>query len=332
MSAAEIETVAASFFPRGYRPIAVDTSKMTRDEWLAQRAKTIGASDISTVLNLNPYKSRMRLFLEMTGQIAPEPSNEAMEIGLAAEPLLSTLYTLRTGRRLRQRKQMLYHPEHRFLHANLDREVIGEKRIVELKMVGYWVAADEFGAPGSDQVPMRQLVQVTQQEGIAGVPIGDIAVLKGGNDFDVYEIPFDRDIWDMIVDAGREFFDRVKRNAPPDPTSPEDVVLLHPRSIPKPIEATDAIALLADDYADAKAEEKASKERAEALKMQLGSFMGDHDTLTYLGTELLTFKSSKEPALFDGKRHNTEQPECHAQYITAGKPKRSMLVKEAGSK
>lgn len=315
-----------------HRPIAVDISKMSRAEWLALRNKTIGASTMPTILGLNPFGTPMRPFLEMTGAIAPEASNEAMEIGLAAEPLLAALYTQRTGRRLRQRKQMFYHPEFRFLHANLDREVIGERRIVELKMVGYWVAADEFGEPGTDETPMRHLIQVQQQMGVMGVEVADIAVLKGGNDFDVYEVPFDPGIWRLIVEAGREFYDRVQRNDPPPPSSVDDVLLRFPRSLPKPIEATDQIAVLADDYVDAKADLSAMQERVDALKRDLCDYIGEHDTLTYLGTDLLTWKSGKPPERFDGKRHKAEQPACHADFITIGEPVRSLLIKGAGSK
>ncbi|HFC9341278.1 TPA: YqaJ viral recombinase family protein, partial [Enterococcus hirae] len=45
------------------------TLDMSHQEWLEDRKKGIGGSDVATVLGLNKYKSPYQLWLEKTGQI-----------------------------------------------------------------------------------------------------------------------------------------------------------------------------------------------------------------------------------------------------------------------
>jgi predicted phage-related endonuclease len=42
-----------------------------RDEWLKGRGHTIGGSDASAVVGMNPYKTNEQLWLEKTGQVVP---------------------------------------------------------------------------------------------------------------------------------------------------------------------------------------------------------------------------------------------------------------------
>ena len=43
---------------------AISTAAMSRDEWLKERTKGIGGSDVATILGLNPYKTPLQLWEE----------------------------------------------------------------------------------------------------------------------------------------------------------------------------------------------------------------------------------------------------------------------------
>ena len=67
-----------------------------REEWLKARGHTIGGSDASAIVGMNPYKTNEQLWLEKTGQIIPEDISEKpyVKYGTNAEPLLRELFKL----------------------------------------------------------------------------------------------------------------------------------------------------------------------------------------------------------------------------------------------
>ena len=54
---------------------------MSREEWLAERRKSLGGSDMGAVLGLNKYRSPYAVWAEKTGLIGETPDNEAMRQG-----------------------------------------------------------------------------------------------------------------------------------------------------------------------------------------------------------------------------------------------------------
>lgn len=56
---------------------AIKTAEMARDDWLQERSKGIGGSDVATVLGLNPYKTPLSLWEEKTGKTKGSPAGEA---------------------------------------------------------------------------------------------------------------------------------------------------------------------------------------------------------------------------------------------------------------
>src|SRR5690606_184586 len=117
---------------------AVDTRGMGREEWLQARRQGIGGSDAAVIAGLDPYKSPIRLWMEKTGQVDEEPAGEAAEWGLLLEPVIAEEFTRRTGKRVRRRNAILQHPRWEFMIANLDREVVGEPALLEIKTTSAW--------------------------------------------------------------------------------------------------------------------------------------------------------------------------------------------------
>ena len=68
----------------------------SREEWLKARGKTIGGSDASAIVALNPYKTNEDLWLEKTGQATTEDISDKsfVKYGTEAEPLLRELFKL----------------------------------------------------------------------------------------------------------------------------------------------------------------------------------------------------------------------------------------------
>ena len=61
----------------------ISTVGMPHDEWLAIRQNSIGGSDASAIIGLNPYMSAYTLWAMKRGKTPPPEENEAMRIGHA---------------------------------------------------------------------------------------------------------------------------------------------------------------------------------------------------------------------------------------------------------
>ena len=68
----------------------------SREEWLQARKNTIGGSDASAVVGMNPYKTNVDLWAEKTGLVIPEDISDKpnVQYGIAAEPVIRELFKI----------------------------------------------------------------------------------------------------------------------------------------------------------------------------------------------------------------------------------------------
>lgn len=204
-----------------------------RTDWLLTRKTGIGSSDASAVLGLSPWSTALSVYLDKTGQAPPKEMSQAMRWGLALEPAIAEAYRQETGRlATAPAKALARHPKRDWQIASIDREA--DDRIVELKTAGAR-QADEWGEPGTDEVPEYYLVQVQHQMAVTGHLLADIAVLIGGQDFRVYHLERSEPIIDRLTEIEAAFWDRVQRRDPPPPdwTHPGTVPLIESLYRPK---------------------------------------------------------------------------------------------------
>jgi len=70
---------------------------LLNQQWLAERKKGIGGSDVGAILGVNPYRSRMDVWLDKTGRGGEVADNYAMARGRAMEPFLRQAFCNETG-------------------------------------------------------------------------------------------------------------------------------------------------------------------------------------------------------------------------------------------
>lgn len=171
------------------------------------QARRIGGSDCATVLGLNPYKAPYELWAELTGALAPVDlsDHEAVEAGVIMEPAIAELYTRRTGRRVRKCNRTLVHSKHDWLTAHIDRDVVGERRLLEIKNVSWRLGAD-WGAPGSDEVADYYLPQCMHYLLVMNYACADVAAYFGGGELAIYELLRDREWDELIIQATHDFW------------------------------------------------------------------------------------------------------------------------------
>ena len=114
---------------------------MTREQWLVERQKGIGASDASAIVGMNPYKSNVELWEEKIGEREPADISDKpyVQYGIEAEAPLRQLFALDypVFEVIYAEFDMRWSKEYPFIYATLDGELIhrqtGEHGVYEGK-------------------------------------------------------------------------------------------------------------------------------------------------------------------------------------------------------
>lgn len=192
---------------------AKSTLEMTHQEWLEDRRKGIGGSDVATVLGLNKYKSVYKLWLEKTGQVeVTSAQSEAAYWGNMLEEVVAEEFSKRTGKKVRKRNQVFEHQKYPFLRANIDRDVVGENAVLECKTANQYLA-NEWD---DDEIPIQYICQVQHYMNVLNLDYVYIAVLIGGQKFLWKKMERDQELIDMITEKLVEFWtDNVEKGIEP---------------------------------------------------------------------------------------------------------------------
>lgn len=245
-------------------------------EWLTMRRTGIGSSDAPIIAG--EVGSVVELWAEKSGLVAPiepdGPTAELFEWGHRLEPVIADWYADTQHRELRRVNRMLRHPDVSWAFASLDRVVKGEKRIVEIKTT-------RWGWESGEAVPGRVQAQVQHQLWVTGYDVADVAVLTGGSQPRVYEIPRDDAFIDNLAFLETEFMGWVRDGIRPPMDGSENarrvLAKLHPRNdgslTPAPLEV-EAVAL---DWRAAKAAAKEADDREATLANTIRALIGDAD-------------------------------------------------------
>ena len=185
---------------------------MNKLEWLRERQKGIGGSDVGAILGVNKWKTAFQVYLDKTEEIVQvdEPS-EAAYWGTELEDMVAREFTKRTGKKVRRDTTHFVSKEYPFMVANIDRRVVGENAILECKTVNQWGAKEWEG----DEIPPSYLLQVQHYLYVTGAEKGYIAALIGGQHFIWKEVAKDEELIKIIIDAESEFWNMVVNKTPP---------------------------------------------------------------------------------------------------------------------
>ena len=144
---------------QGEQPIVlVDTTNLSREDWLAYRKQGIGGSDVAAMLGISPFRTARDLYYDKLG-IASAVDEEVnwvqLEVGNLLEPLVARIFEKKTGLKVYKRKAMFRHPRYPWMLADLDYLVDlpdGKPAILEIKTTNY-NARDNWWYNGQEIVP-----------------------------------------------------------------------------------------------------------------------------------------------------------------------------------
>lgn len=313
----------------------VKTTDMPREEWLSVRQGGIGSSDAAAAVGLNPYQSQLELWMQKTGRqdLLPQddPNDEAspMYWGTLLEPIVAAHYTKRTGHKVRRVNAVLQHPDHPWMRANLDREVVGtpEVQILECKTAGI------HGARlWRDGVPEYVQLQVMHQLAVTGKQAADVAVLIGGQTLEIHRIERDEALIAQLIELERRFWVWVETDTPPpaDGSDSADLALrcLYPRDAGTVLDLSDDLemsAVFSDLLAVRQTLEAQAKLEAQ-LKQRIQQRMGEASTAVFETGEI-SWKRSKDGTALDTQALAKAHPELVQQFSTTKEGSRRFLVR-----
>lgn len=206
------------------------TQDVTKD-----RQYYIGGSDIAAVMGKSRYKTPYRLWCEKTGRIENTISNiEAVQLGTELEEFVAQTFAKRTNKPVRKAPKAYQHPDYPYMVAHVDRLVTGSDELLECKTCSAY-KLDEW----QNAIPKEYVLQVMWYLGITGRKKGWIACLIGGQRFDYKSIEFDSELFNLMVDRAKEFYNMVQTDTPPLilPDDDETLAELYPTNTEDIVEA-----------------------------------------------------------------------------------------------
>lgn len=301
---------------------------MDKLEWLKERQKGIGGSDVGAILGVNKYKTPFQIYLEKTQEIKEvQESSEAAYWGTELEDMVARDFAKRTGKKVRRDTKHFASEKYPFMVANIDRRVVGEKAILECKTVNQFGAKEWEG----EEIPASYLVQVQHYIYVTGAEKAYIACLIGGQKFIWKEIKRDDELIEMIINAEKDFWKLVEEKTPPalDGSSAAEKYL---KERFKDVQEGTKVALdsehkeMIEEYLNLKEQIKELEQETKALENSLKLKIGDNEA-GYIDNFLVNWRGYSRTSI-DSKKLKEEQPEIYDKYLKKSKYRKFEIKEE----
>lgn len=303
----------------------VDTSKMTKIEWLKERQKGIGGSDVAGILGLSKFKSPLDIYLEKTAEEPIEQEdNAAMKAGRMLEDTVARWFIEETQFITKRDNKIRIHKTRPYLIANVDRVILGQEKgpgILEIKTTSGFYASN-----WETEIPEEYYLQLQHYLNVTGYKWGAVAVLIDGRHFKYYYFDRDEDLIEYMNQKLEDFWkNNVEKRVPPVMTE-KDVKNIESEPN-KEIEAKEMVALMVEQIKNYKEKIAEYETKKEELETTIKIAMQEAEVMTYQGKVLVTWKQKKGYEKLDSKKLKTEQPEIYSKYMTISEPTRTFIIK-----
>lgn len=332
-----------------------------RENWLRERKKGIGGSDVAAVLGLSPWRTPLDVFNDKTAETVDEkPQSEAAHFGSILEDVVADEFARRTGLKVvRFNETIAQNPGCHvggvgWARANLDRVIVNPAIAKTVRFAteashalqtkcftrGLWLTTDSIlecktaSAYASDQwgpsqeaeikageivtehkIPIYYETQVQWYLGLTGAKVCYVAVLIGGNDFRIYAVKPDRELFEAISEKCWAFWsNHVLKRVPPEATSVEDVKKLFQRDNGDMVEASNEVATTIGELRTVRARIKDLKTEQEALEQSLIVALGERTGFLIGGEKAVTYKTQTTNR-FDTTAFKKADPATYAEYV-----------------
>lgn len=283
------------------------------DQWLEERRKSVGASELAAVMGLSQWATPLDVYKSKHGFDKPFDPLISL-VGHRDEAVVAEwLETLSGMNPNLSPGFMARSKEFPFIHATPDR--LWDGLPVQIK------GAHEFTAHKWDEgIPTEYRIQVQGEMLVMGAPRALLAVRIGHRDFRaIWEPRDEKFIRDYLVPAVTDFWDRVQNGEPPEPSTMGELAEVWP-SEAKEAEVPEFAIEALEKRAFLLASVKEMTEEADQIKLAVGQWMQQEgvDTLTRDGRKFVTYKKQKGRESLDTKALRADHPELVTEYTKQG--------------
>ena len=283
--------------------------KLSHDEWLAERRKSIGGSDAAAIVGMNHYVTPYMLWADKTSKIPEKPDNEAMRQGRDLEQYVADRFMEATGKKVRRRADFFRSKAFPFAHANIDRAVVGERAGLECKTTSV-MSLKKFK---NGEFPENYYVQCVHYLAVTGWDRWYLACVILGQGFKWFAIERDQAEIDALMQAESDFWSSyVVPDTPPPvdglPPTSKTLEMIFPTS--NPAEEPEDLRQYDDmirNYIDTKALIKSYQQELDRYKQQLQSELGERET-GICGDYSVSWKQQNR-RMFDAARFAKDHPQ-----------------------
>ena len=318
--------------------IKTPIADMNHEEWLAERRKSIGGSEIGSILGMNPWQSAYSLWAERTGRIPSFEGNLQSKLGSFLEEFVARLFAETAGKQVQRTNYIYRNDEYPGLHASPDRLLVGENAGLEIKTTSAYNSGKFKGV----EFPQQYYAQAVQYMAVTERRQWYIAVLIGNTDFRIYHLTRDEMpkpefcVASILVEdseiaalyeAAKDFIECLEKDIPPAMDGSEatyDALLEIHKGGASPVQLYGRDGMV-ERWLAIKAEIKALSDEQDTITNTLCADMGDAELAT-TGAHKVSWKHKAGARRFDHKRAVEEHPEM-AAYYTEGKPTRTFSIK-----
>lgn len=163
---------------------SISTVNMSREEWLAERKNSIGGSELGAILGLNPWCSPYTVWALKTGLISEPEDNEAMRQGRDLEEYVAQRFAEKSGYKVRRENAIVRNDAFPYIHANIDRKIIGINAGLECKTVSAWGTRRYRGG----EFPEHYYAQCVSYMAVKEFDRYYLAAVILGVDFKIYQL------------------------------------------------------------------------------------------------------------------------------------------------
>lgn len=293
------------------------------------RRERIGGSDAAAACGVDPHRSRIMLWAELTGRVVREPT-EAMRWGNVLEPLI-VAELIAQGYRLEYPAGLEYFDAERpWLRGHPDGFAHLSARagdVLEVKTSGEWERAGWFHGAG---VPLKYVAQVQHYLHLMDGGLALLACLIGGQRLVTRIVPRDDAAIAAMLHLEADMVDHVRRDEPlaPDGSdSARDALrALYPTVGRQAARADRELAQVWREAKDLKYGIDVRKRQLAERTQRLQAAMGDAELLLSLNDARLARWSHRTETRLDQTAIKERRPDVYAEFAVTKEHRRFELL------
>ncbi|HKM06341.1 MAG TPA: YqaJ viral recombinase family protein [Sphaerochaeta sp.] len=281
-----------------------------RTDWLSIRRNAIGGSDAAAILGLSRYSSPLSVYADKMNLVPEKEDNEPMRQGRDLEEYVAQRFTEKTGLKVRKENHILVNDDTPFMHANIDRRIVGCLHGLECKTTSVYNDTDFEGG----DIPAEYYTQCQHYMAVTGWDVWYLAVLVLNRAFYDFRIERNEEDIKALIDMEGSFWrDHVIAQVPPEPLEQDDYTLsaLYPSDNGGFVPLNSASAIL-KELDQKKQLKKAVEAEVSTLENYIKQMLGDASE----GSDdsyKVTWKN-RTSTRFDSKRFKVEHAKLYKRY------------------